>query len=734
MSASFVTNPDEVVPLHKWWMGEKYDGLRCCWVPIKRKLYSRFGNEYILLSGMYRFISPISADAELWFGRENFSLTHQFVNKSFGLVMWNLLRLIIFDAPSGFLQNRPFEYRYKLLLASLARDSPFTHIASRFLIQKSNSTSLFVNMIIENGGEGAILRKVGSLYDHGRSPSLIKLKIASDDKEGIVVGIHDKSIQLQLPNGYTLTVPPEDVHVNNLSIGEIVTFSYETHGQKHVPVNVVIYRRRNDVTWKDVVQLFVKDQMAANDSAVVPDDPDLSDDQMRDFLESLAKKFELDPLHPATWYKINESDLCQFSEGKTIVKAFKGYANAITHLFSDVQFEPSSFNTAWNSVENRRLFFENYARENGFEPLVPENWYSQSGKAIMQSKDAQKVIYFHEGSISRALLDLFPEIGFDKSKFWNLPLWNKPSRRRKFFENFAKENNFDPLNAHVWYQQSARRMKVVKGASRVLEYHGHSISKALMDLFPEVEWDKSKFWTSPWSSSGQRRNFFEKFAKSHGFDPLAPANWYSDTTRKQLGELKDLHKVLRHHSHSLPKALADLFPQIRFEESKFKKIGHALWENAENRRKLLEEYAKVNGFDPLKAENWLLHSRKSLLSFKGVPRVITYHGGSVTRALCDLFPEVEFDRENSINSLWNKPIKRRNFFENFAKENSFDPIDPEQWYQVSRKHVMLYKGAHRVLQYHNDSLSKALVDLFPDIGLDRSKFWSKSKKSGKTRV
>lgn len=32
----------------------------------------------------------------------------------------------------------------------------------------------------------------------------------------------------------------------------------------------------------------------------------------------------------------------------------------------------------WSSVENRRNFFEKYAKENKFDPLLPENWYSQS--------------------------------------------------------------------------------------------------------------------------------------------------------------------------------------------------------------------------------------------------------------------------------------------------------------------------------------------------------------------
>ena len=41
---------------------------------------------------------------------------------------------------------------------------------------------------------------------------------------------------------------------------------------------------------------------------------------------------------------------------------------------------------AYYKVENRRKFFENYARENDFDPLVPDNWYSQINNKIMSVK------------------------------------------------------------------------------------------------------------------------------------------------------------------------------------------------------------------------------------------------------------------------------------------------------------------------------------------------------------
>ena len=40
----------------------------------------------------------------------------------------------------------------------------------------------------------------------------------------------------------------------------------------------------------------------------------------------------------------------------------------------------------WNDADNRRSFFEKYAKEHGFNPLVPENWYTISAYDCMTQK------------------------------------------------------------------------------------------------------------------------------------------------------------------------------------------------------------------------------------------------------------------------------------------------------------------------------------------------------------
>lgn len=40
----------------------------------------------------------------------------------------------------------------------------------------------------------------------------------------------------------------------------------------------------------------------------------------------------------------------------------------------------------WYNRDNRRAFFEEYAKENNFDPLHNEKWYSQPRKKILEKK------------------------------------------------------------------------------------------------------------------------------------------------------------------------------------------------------------------------------------------------------------------------------------------------------------------------------------------------------------
>eukprot|EP00026_Physarum_polycephalum_P001724 Phypoly_transcript_01726.p1 GENE.Phypoly_transcript_01726~~Phypoly_transcript_01726.p1 ORF type:complete len:978 (+),score=124.21 Phypoly_transcript_01726:128-3061(+) len=772
MLASFPGDPLAFSPQsNTWWLGEKYDGIRCCWNPIKARFYSRGAQELPISPGLVKSPS-VFMDSECWFGRGLYSSTYLLLSNSDDVAQWPALRIITFDVPPIGRQNMPFEERYKQLMWRTDPDTPAIVIAPRILGRNSEQLDFVLQSIIDDGGEGAILRKVGSFFEHGRSTSLIKLKSSFGDKEAIVVAItSDRTVHLKLPNGVTFSVPPESVQVPTPSVGEVVTFTYEIHSRRDVPVNPKISRVRTDLAWDDVVMNSPSDiKLPGVQAPAFTSQPQghWTKANMRKLLEKFARKNGLDPLRADTWYRTPENVLRRFKGARAILRKFKGYYKALTRLFPEIKFDGSSFprfpRSIWQTIRNRRHFFERYAKENDFDPLHAENWNKQPRERIMAQKGAVTVMKYHNQSVPKALHDLFPNIGIDLRRAAP-SLWKDVDNRRKFFEAYAEKSGFDPRIPTNWYNHPEEKIIATKGASEVIYYHHDSISKALRDLFPRIGLEKSKFLSfskkvspstpdpilettlveSPATeipipdheksvappanlvqsdassempaTDQKRRKFFERYAKEKGFDSLNPVNWYSQSRAKILS-FKGGFRVLAYYNDSVSKALVYLFPDIGLDPSKFADYSNR--NNTENRKRFFELYAKENGFNPLVAHNWYLQTREKIMSSKGAHSVVYHHNNSVSQALIDLFPDIGLDKMK----FWAKSAtNRRSFFEKFAQANGFSPLNPEAWYNASITSIMSSQEASSVIYYHKNSLSLALRDLFPNIGLLKSKLW-----------
>jgi hypothetical protein len=83
-----------------------------------------------------------------------------------------------------------------------------------------------------------------------------------------------------------------------------------------------------------------------------------------------------------------------------------------------------------------------------------------------------------------------------------------PERQRKFFDEFAKSNNFSPLDADKWYLVTLQQIRkavcvknknvlisyfVFKGGRKLLFNYNHSHVKALILLYPELHLKKANF-------------------------------------------------------------------------------------------------------------------------------------------------------------------------------------------------------------------------------------------------
>lgn len=112
-----------------------------------------------------------------------------------------------------------------------------------------------------------------------------------------------------------------------VKIGDIVTFSYEVHSRRMLPVNMQIYRVRKDINWEEVVRNFVRENLHNS----------------------------LNGIRAVSVFVINSLIA---PSGQVI--GFKSKPKGHWVL---------------KKRKNMRAFFENYARSQDLDPLIAKNWY-----------------------------------------------------------------------------------------------------------------------------------------------------------------------------------------------------------------------------------------------------------------------------------------------------------------------------------------------------------------------
>lgn len=109
--------------------------------------------------------------------------------------------------------------------------------------------------------------------------------------------------------------------------------------------------------------------------------------------------------------------------------------------------------------------------------------------------------------------------------------------------------------------------------------------------------------------------------------------------------------------------------------------------------------------------------------------MLSYHNGSITKALVDLFSlsaNISLSncmfihsyflllnclKLNFISAMWSQENNRRLFFEKFAEENNFDPLIASNWYTQRRVDIVSRKVYFLFYLIFFFCLSKLIVKL-----------------------
>jgi len=275
-------------------------------------------------------------------------------------------------------------------------------------------------------------------------------------------------------------------------------------------------------------------------------------------------------LDAENWFSVSRAQIL-IAGGAGILNYHKGsHIKALGKLYPELILKKENFwmcADSWKQFEKRRKFFDRFARSRNFSPLDAENWYSITRDEIKRA-GGKGLLDRYKGSHIKALVKLYPELFLKKENFFISKVqWKVPEKGRKFFEEFAASNKFNPLETEKWY--SVSRSEIIRAGGRGLLYHYKgSHFRALADLYPELTLKKEIFLsTKKWKEVKNQRKFFDEFARSKNFNPLDAEKWYS-VSRKEIRRTGG-SGLLNYYKGSHIKALKKLYPELVWKKGKF---------------------------------------------------------------------------------------------------------------------------------------------------------------------
>jgi DNA ligase-1 len=225
-----------------WWLSEKLDGVRAFW--NGRQFLSRQGNVFHAPEWFTAGLPDSPLDGELWLDRKTFQQTVSIVRRQDQPPTWKKIAFLVFDAPG---LQEPFETRQKHL-KDVFRKQPPDYAK---LLPQERCTGIAhlreeLTRIESLGGEGLMLREPGSLYEAGRSTTLLKVKTFHDAEARVVDHVPGRgrhkgrlgALLVELSDGTSFSVGTgfSDAQRNHPpAIGSTITFRYQELTDGGVP-------------------------------------------------------------------------------------------------------------------------------------------------------------------------------------------------------------------------------------------------------------------------------------------------------------------------------------------------------------------------------------------------------------------------------------------------------------------------------------------------------------------
>ncbi len=233
------------LPLNQYWVSEKLDGIRAFWTG--QELLTRKGNRIHAPGWFTKMLPDFAVEGELWCGRGQYNLVQSTVlDQTADEQAWNQVRFMLFDVP-GADMTETFAQRYRKLVDWVeSADSENLGYVEQKAITSEQALLAHLDLVMNAGGEGVMLRRIDSRYRAGRTEDLIKVK-RHKDAEARVIGYKAGtgkyegfmgSVLVQVENGRTFYIGSGFTDMqrqNPPAIGDIITYRFNGYTSNGLP-------------------------------------------------------------------------------------------------------------------------------------------------------------------------------------------------------------------------------------------------------------------------------------------------------------------------------------------------------------------------------------------------------------------------------------------------------------------------------------------------------------------
>lgn len=239
-----------------WWMSEKLDGVRAYWDGAD--FISRLGNVYRAPAWFKAGLPRSPLDGELWSGRKQFQRTTSIVRRQDAGNEWQAVSFVVFDAPA---LAEPFEKRLTALSELFATSPPkCAHLVEQEMCRGADHLARRLAEVEALGAEGLMLRQPGSLYEVGRSWTLLKVKSFMDAEARVVdhlpgAGKHAGrlgALLVEMPDGTQFSVGTgltDREREEPPPVGSVITYRFQELSRDGVPRFPSYVGMREDAEW-----------------------------------------------------------------------------------------------------------------------------------------------------------------------------------------------------------------------------------------------------------------------------------------------------------------------------------------------------------------------------------------------------------------------------------------------------------------------------------------------------